>query len=480
MSIVVSRPHLNEARGALAPFPRLHYGTTVRSCSPPGMRAVALLLGVVVPLATIGAQEPSDTPTARFRVVEIRFDVDGPSRPDALAQVIELSEGDEFASVDDLNTAVADARQDLINRRVFDEIEVGWEIRVEGGDTGDVQAEPLPVVVTFVVDDGWTLLPIPFYRYNSNTGHNPFVVVYWDNILGTLTDFGLSAGYYVRDWPTTFAWDVRLDWGNVRMLDRAWSFGIDQEYWTEEQAAPDGRIEFAYTGYETRARISTSLRLTDWLRYSLAPGITANYGYSEVTNRIDEDLPPNRFAVGYSHRLSTGDTDWIGNLRRGWSLSLSNGISYDAENREWPVDFGLSGERHWVFGRFSPALRGRLTHEVLGDKLGLGGPVRGVANNRVFGQTALVANSQVSIRLTDWDRVTEVQLIPYIDAVVARKEREPVTWDDAAMGFGFDLVVFPYFIRGFEARASFGLDARDVSNGVFPRLEFGLTDGLEF
>jgi hypothetical protein len=184
-------------------------------------------------------------------IVAINFSVIGASRPGPLLIVTGLSAGERFDSETELEARLLRARQDLLNRRVFDGVTVEWIIL-------DEQAEPRQVAVTFLIEDGWTLLPIPFYRYDSNSGHNPFVVLYWDNILGSLTDFGMSAGYYSRNWRTPFAWDVRLDWRRVRMLGREWTFSFDQEFDTEELATPLGDVQFAYTDFSSRFSVSTS------------------------------------------------------------------------------------------------------------------------------------------------------------------------------------------------------------------------------
>jgi hypothetical protein len=429
---------------------------------------------VAPPAASPEASE--DVPGVAYEIVDISFSVTGASRPGPLLIATGLSVGDDVDSEDALDALLFRARQDLLNRRIFDEVTVEWRIL-------DDEEEPRQVAVTFIIEDGWTLLPIPFYRYDSNSGHNPFVVLYWDNVLGTLTDFGMSAGYYSRNWHTPFAWDVRLDWRRVRMLGREWTFSFDQEFDTEELATPLGDVQFSYTGFSSRFSVSTSFFLLPWLTYSITPNVGFEYGYKTVVNEIGESLPADRAAAGFSHRVGTGRIDWIGNLRRGWGASLSNSISYDPEQRDLRADLGASYAHHWLpFPRIGPAVRGQINHDLNGDRLSRGGVVRGVPNNRIFGQTLLSGNGQVSILAIDWQRVIDIQLVPFVDAAVARKEDASLSWDDMAVGFGADLVLFPDFIRGFEARLSLGVDARDVffGDGGSPAVEFSITESLQF
>lgn len=421
---------------------------------------------------------PAVAPTGPFSIDEISFEVDGSSRPRPLLLASGLERGMQADTIAELEDVLLRARQDLINRRVFDKITVEWSVV----DEPEAPGAPTAVEAVFYVDDGWTLLPIPFYRYNSNSGHNPLVVLYWDNILGTLTDFGVSAGYYSRNWTTPFGWDVRLDWRRVRMLGRQWNFSFDQEFETFEQASPDGEIDFAYSGYSTRFGVSTSFRLNEWLRYAISPDIVLDYGYETLVNETSQSLPAERAAAGFGHGLRTGGVDWVNNLRRGWSASLSNGISYDPEQRDWQADLRASYARHWLpRPRVSPGLRARVSHHFDGDKLSQGGIIRGVANNRVFGATVAAVNAQVSTLAIDWTQVIDIQVVPFVDVAVARKQGQSLDTDDLSVGFGADVVLFPDFMRGFQGRLSFGWDARELIVGRPSQLvlEFSITETLQ-
>ena len=76
----------------------------------------------------------------------------------------------------------------------------------------------------------------------------------------------------------------------------------------------------------------------------------------------------------------------------------------------------------------------------------------------------------------------DVQLVPFVDGALALKQSRSVSWDDLFVGVGTDLIVFPDFVRGFEARLSVGIDARDLlfgGDGV-PTVEFFVTESLQF
>ncbi len=392
-----------------------------------------------------------------------------------------LEPGTIFADIEKLEQVLSEARQRLLNRRVFDAIDVRWEAvpreavrtEVDGGPAPGGSA-PVPVQAVFTVDDGWTLLPVPFYRYDSNSGHNPLVVIFWDNIAGTLTNFAFSAGYYSRNWTTPFAWDVKVKWKNIRLLGREWDFSIAQDFTTEELADPDGTLELAYSGNRTKASFSTGFRLGPDLRYSISPQASAEYGFAAITNTIDADIPADTLGIGFSHSVGGGTVDWRDSFRDGSRWGVSHSMSISPETGNLSSDASVSAAVFGLYGiprpngrrdlLFNPAIQGKVVHGFNGDRLSLGGAVRGVANNRIYGQTGLFVQTQYTVRLLDLRSVAELHFSPFLDAAVVKKEHQRLDSDDISAGVGFDITVFPDFIRGFQGRLSFGIDARHPSS----------------
>ncbi|MFW6214333.1 MAG: POTRA domain-containing protein [Alkalispirochaetaceae bacterium] len=421
------------------------------------------------PAAGAGEEE------AVYEISEITFEVIGWTDERNILAFLRLEEGDRFSSLEELNEAVERFERDLYNQRVFNEVEVTYEIL-------PVEGEAREVALHFYVDDGWTVLPVVFYRYNSNTGHNPFVVLYWDNFLGTLTDFGFSAGFYSREWPDAFGWDVRLDLGGVRMLDRRWNFGFDQEFKTLEKASSEGDLLLRYSFYTTDFGVSTSFRLDEDWSYRVSPGIGAAYGYETDRNLEGEAIPEDAVSLTFSHGVGTGRQDWRQNFREGWSFSVNNGFSYAIDEGQLDSNVSLSSAYFEIFGIFNPSVRGRVQYFFDGDQLSQGGDIRGVANSRVFGRTFFKANTNLAIRVLDIPRFSEFNLIPFLDAAVAVPEGETPSEDGLFLGAGVDLVFFPYFLRGFQGRISVGFDVRDPPESIadFGSYELAITESLAF
>ncbi|MFP4302446.1 MAG: hypothetical protein ACLFPW_05460 [Spirochaetaceae bacterium] len=410
-----------------------------------------------------------------FVVEEITFEITGWTRPDAVLAFLRFEKGAGFGSVEELAMTLERYERDLYNQRVFDEVEVRYEL---------LPGEELPrrVRVHFYIDDGWTVLPVVFYRYNSNSGHNPFVVLYWDNFLGTLTNFGLSAGYYSKNWIDPYGWDIRVDFDNIRMLDRRWNFGFDQEFTTIEKSSPEGDLLLRYTYYSSDFRMSTGLRLNDRWRYSIAPGIGATYGYDTQKNVEEDRIPGDEVALTFSHGVGTGRQDWYRNFREGWNFGLSNSLAYSLNDPEVKASLSASTEFFEILGVFNPAVRFDATHHFDGDALSQGRDVRGVSDSRVYGHTLFKTNMNLAIRVLDIPRFSEFNLNPFLDTALAFQEDDTLGEDNFFVGAGVDLVLFPHFLRGFQGRISFGVDLRDLPSSIsdFGSYELAITETLAF
>lgn len=406
---------------------------------------------------------------------EITFEIDGWTNPDDVLAFLELEKGAKFLSIEELVRTLELYERDLYNERVFDEVQVTFEL---------LPGEELPrqVAVHFFIDDGWTVLPVVFYRYNSNSGHNPFVVLYWDNFLGTLTDFGFSAGYYSRNWVDPYGWDVRVDLGGIRMLDRKWNFGFDQEFTTVEKSSPEGELLLRYTYFMSDFAVSTGFSLGERWTYSIAPGIAADYNYDTKTNVLGDAVPDDAVSLTFDHSVGTGRIDWYRNFRDGWSTSFSNGISYAVTDGEVSSNVRASYQFFEIFGVLNPSVRGRLQYYFRGDELSQGGDIRGVSDSRVFGRAFLKMNTNLAIRVLDIPKFSEFNLVPFIDGALAVQEDDTLDGDNLFLGGGMDLLMFPHFLRGFQARVSFGVNLRDLPSSFsdFGSYEISITETLSF
>ncbi len=111
------------------------------------------------------------------------FDVLGKSQDFMLRRFIVPPEGDpEFHTLEEMIAALDEKQQILFNKRVFEKVSYAYDVIRKSENT-------LYYRVTFYVDDAFTLLPIPYPKYDSNYGFMFGLKVYDKNLFGVFGDF---------------------------------------------------------------------------------------------------------------------------------------------------------------------------------------------------------------------------------------------------------------------------------------------------
>jgi len=135
------------------------------------------------------SEEP---PATTVRIEEIRFEVSGKTRPEALAREIKLETGSEYSTIDEFQTHLNREVQDLINLRVFSDVTADVIIVSEGISSDGRGWEN--VLIVFKVEDTWTLFP--FLVPSSDGSTTVFTLAVVDkNFPGTLTEFSISGDF---------------------------------------------------------------------------------------------------------------------------------------------------------------------------------------------------------------------------------------------------------------------------------------------
>lgn len=110
------------------------------------------------------------------------FDVLGKSHDFMLKRFIVPPEGDPpFASLEQMLEALDEEQQILFNKRLFEKVSYTYKVLRKSENA-------LYYRVTFHVDDAFTLLPIPYPKYDSNYGFMFGMKVYEKNLLGLFGD----------------------------------------------------------------------------------------------------------------------------------------------------------------------------------------------------------------------------------------------------------------------------------------------------
>ena len=188
-----------------------------------------------------------------------------------------------------------------------------------------------------------------------------------------------------------------------------------------------------------------------------------------------------------SNGLSVGRVDWDGNMQKGTTIQISNGVGYNitSGNTNSTLSASLAEYANWD-GKMGFLARLTSRAVVVGHSPGdnytdLGAEMRGIldarpgelaSNGIVGGVAGFYANLSVPVKLfdfpthvlikTDWLDF-ELQAQPFIDAgLVVPTWSEKPSRDWLWTSGGLELLFYPLKMRKFIIRASAGWDLQSV------------------
>ena len=468
-----------------------------------------------------------------FVIAAFEFDIRGRTRPNALIHNGDLRTGEELQGRAGLESYIRDRTQVLTNMRVLrDTVEITYSIgeRLEDG------AYPVTIIVR--VEDTWNIIALPVPYYDTNTGLDLTVRARDYNFLGTMSPLRIDLGYQLDEnmrssfrlmvdssIPFTawgYRWNFRFEnvfeyrpdtdepffFRNITGLSAELPFrtttltvGFEESFILNDENPRRYRDEFGRfqsglymsSRFFASWRIPTGLTVGNYgeLTYTLGPSVTFNH---ELPGWPLHDFRIGPFA-GFSHSLGFGRINWHGNHRRGFSASLNNSYRFDffrQGNIEESLTASLSvnGTGHFIVNRYlgiSVQLQHRHWfhgyHDEAGDVL------RGIADRAMHADYILSLNMDFPIRVlmftpSQWfDSNTlrffdfESHVSPVLDIAFLD---DPRTGREFAVAGGFELVVFPEFMRALYLRLSVGWNLRELfSTGRLPtgngrEISFGL------
>lgn len=505
----------------------------------------------IEPTREVLPPENSDTENTGtvYVIREIEFDVEGRSRPYALIANGGFKEGERVIGKENLDKYLADRRQALLNQQVLEEVSIEYSIgEYAAGEHGDDNA--LPVKLLVHVKDTWNFIILPYPKYDSNEGFSVTLKARDYNFLGTMSALSVDLGYSQEnnentvnfsidtdipfraaglDWNLNFdhslsyTFDEPLYYQNVTGLSlqlpwKATTFtaGFNQ-YLTINEENSDENIDiydlderfpgpYGSTELFVAWKIPFGLEVGDFGELSYTPRVSGriNYPYGSM----DEPRKP---LTEFSHSIGFGKVDWIGNYRKGLSVSAGNSYGWYIDRGDAPLKIGLDGEAkfYWPFSQYF-GVTSRLTYRQWwhrSDKVNdfipyyrAGDTTRGVLDEDIRAYQILSFNLDIPVRLlrfwpSEWFNNKKLHLFdfemhfsPFTDMVIFRgpynkiKNADEPAAGKTAFGFedmintaGIEILVFPGFFRSLKIRASIAYNINRIRNeglslkgGFFP------------
>ena len=413
-----------------------------------------------------------------FVIKEIIYSIDGSTKEKALRTLSDLEVGMSFPSLETLEEAVENERQELVNARVFksvstDIIELSAKANIHD------------FMVIISVVDAISITPMFYPKYNSNTGVRLGSKVYWDNFLGTMTNVYLGMGINFRtkdsgDKWEIGGWNINPSISGIR-LSRGilLSISISQSYEEEEFRDTVSPLKSYHYGYYfTGLNLGSSFELYKKLSYTVNLGTSFRYGYSG-------NLGPNferPYEFSPSHGLSYGKVDWIENFRRGFAAGLSNGYGFGVTDKgefQFSSNINASASYYLPFGKRFNLYTRLIAFYHWGLPKTPGSLIRGVRDNVMSGYVGAVLNTSLAFQFWRFEKVWDAQIHPYFDLGIVYNNESFSAFRDYNYGMGFDLVLYLDVLPNLVARGTVGIDPKrfDKEN-LFDSLEISITSSL--
>ena len=499
---------------------------------------MALLLALAA--APLFAQENAEGPVYVIR--QINFTIDGRSRPFALIANGDFRYGERITGAENLEKYLADKKQNLLNQRVLEDVSIEYTL----GESEEDGA--LPVSLLVHVTDSFNLVILPYPKYDSNDGLSITIKMRDYNFLGTMSALRVDLGYKSKsndniinfsidtdipfqalglDWVFNFDHDFVYTFGQPLYyqnttglaLKLPWetttfTIGFNQYLTFNEENSDDSiayyglddRYNGAYASTELFAnwRIPFGISIGNYGEIAYTPAVSGriNYPYG----KMDEPRKP---VTSFSHSIGFGRINWIGNYRKGLSVSLGNGYSWFFDRADAPLSISLNGSvtYHYPFNKyigFSTRAMYRQWWHHSEDKGWLpyynaGDLIRGVLDKDLRANYMFSLNLDLPIRLlrfwpSEWFNNPklhffdfEMHFSPFVDIAMLNgpyndTKKDPndgskfLSLGDMIATGGIEVIVFPAFFRSFYIRGSLGYNVRRIKNeglskkwGFFPK-----------
>lgn len=428
----------------------------------------------------------------------------GRSREYLLALKADIRTGVQFKDRSALDAYLADKRQILLNERVLDSVQIAAMEHAAGPDGRT------PVSLTVKTIDTWNIVALPYFKYDSNEGLLLSIRARDYNFLGTMEplriNFNLEedlAGHAFWGADADFSYPFPafgLDWAWI--LGGAFAIeGLDSPVRSSIETALKAALPLGPGSLELKTGQTAWFNRLDsqgepysdpfYLRSAASAGwrlpVTIPFLPLQAAVRPRVELGFNWLPGGLSDAeldrgptstaglgLSYGRADWIGNFRRGMTLSSDAALDYYLLEQDWAGAFSFTGTLFLDLGWAGPSAR-FYALKVLGDTTeNAGAAVRGVLNSRAETDAALSLNLDLPIRLIrfvpyEWFDKGWMKLFqfeqhwsPFLDASIGNYDGEFFDLTKGWYGAGLEVITFPLIMRSFYVRISVGWSVPDV------------------
>lgn len=468
----------------------------------------------------------------KYQISDVTYYSTGITKSNALQRAVSIDRTHVFETKEEFDAYVADITQQLENLRILESILAQPVLLTE-------QDGIIPVSLSFTVADSKHILALPKPSYDSNTGVEIKIKLKDSNFLGLLNtlnvDVNAAYSHSQEKDPYRFSLGINFDYDypfKIASTNDTWSNDFTFN-WTFGETIP----EFSY---ETGLTISVPFGI-HFFNFNISQSIVRNddyTSYGDDTYAVEKASFALPLTIGYIHKttkvvytpsinfvynwdidgidptnedlaspfmniahsLSTERINWIGNFRKGYSLTGSQSFGWNFQTESFVPEVTLDVKLYKAF-----KYAGINTHAkaffMLNSSDKIGSELRGVRDNQYFADgsyyalkvpAALIFSLDMPVHIVtthwlDWgyhlfgayndmNAVSrfffwiphkifsyadfELQCSPFIDAALTRNKNHNTTFSikDGFYDAGVEVLLYPAKWKSYVVRFSLGVD----------------------
>jgi hypothetical protein len=406
--------------------------------------AVFLLLFITVNISAL-----------EWKITQIDINVKGITQSSSIIRVSQLREGQIFKTLENLEDNLDIARDNLFNERIFNSIELNYEIINTSKNQNLIK-------VVINVEDSWNIVALPYPKYDSNSGFTFSLRGRDYNFLGLMEPLAVNLNYNF-DENSQHNFDLGLNYViNFPIMGQHFSLGLNQAFYYKPADENDPFYMRSSVSLGTGIMLPWEIYRGNKINYGLSFSLGKNYWLPEISEARDD------LSLGFGHSLSLGQVSWGDNnyregitysLSNSWSLSLDEGKSF---NDSWSTS--LSGNTTFHRDWYPLGYSGRISfeHNLRDTQSNRGGPLRGTGDDKISSRGGVFANNGLYITVWNNPAIWEIMGGPCLD--MGYLWDAPVGQDNFVWSLAVDGLCYPSFAKSFQARITIGLDGNGFVN----------------
>jgi len=404
----------------------------------------------------------------------------------ALRNWLDIEEGQIFADEEELFASLETQERLLTNTRYYKSVKLSAELISDNNNEYEVIIH---------IEDGLTLVPIPYVLPQSSIGSygTSFGIEFnYDNFFGSMTDFFFDASmdFAFGEAVKLKDWEINPGLKNIKIGNLIFSAEFIQHYGTTKETDPalaaGLQLLQHYTNHESFLEFETLVDLRGKWSYTFIPQLGMKYSFDyhdnfegdivQENNTVIED----RFNLIYEHNISYGQIDWVGPLRTGYNLTLTNALkllsSYSnltaSQSLRFVSDFDFTAQWYIPLGdRFNYYSQGSALVIFNNEDTGLGSRLRGVDDSSMSGNLGFFWSNTMAFEVWGNDTI-HLQIHPFADLGIALNTQNVRSFRDLfRIGFGTEVIVM---------LGSIDLNARLGYDPISDYLDISFGTGLTF